>query len=1286
MTSASWPSRPSATGPEGVQTRADLARELTVLRVRSGLTLRDLANRTGTPLATIGGYFSGRHLPGPAQLVGFRAVLASCGVVHPDQVETWLEALARARLSSDGRVARVSSPYRGLEPFQVEDAHLFFGRQAVTSEIIGELSRLWEQPSEVVGPLVVVGPSGSGKSSLLRAGVVASLRSELQGVGARCWSAAVVTPSDDPVRALRACLASVTSTSPGDEARVVVVDQLEEVFALPAQTRDAFFRELVALRPPVALGVVGLRADFYEAAAREPFLVPALRCQHVLVVPMTESEVREAIVGPAQHSGAAIEEGLVDVLLADLTPRGPKGKAHDAGALPLLSHALAETWHRAQRNQLTIADYRAAGGLQGAVRKSAEDVYEALSPTSQDLARRIFCRLVRLDADAPPTRRRVGRHELEGLSADGARGAEEVLSRFVAARLVTADDGRVELSHEALLTAWPRLAHWLDVDRAGVRLHHQISDAANAWHEGGRDHSHLLRGTRLHVATEWAGEPGRQAALNRVEKEFLDASTALASAESRDAIRRARRMKQLFGAVISLALATSVLALLAFEARASANQARNQALSRQVAIEAQQLAPTDPSLSMQLALTAYRISPTVRARSALVGVSASEMPTRLLGPPGPTFLSAGMDGRLVAVAQSAADDVAVYSLSGRRLHLVAKVVAGASQAQLFAVALSPDGHLLAAGGTAGKVDLWNLADLSRPVRLPPLGGFSSTVYSMVFSPDGRSLAAASNDGTVRQWALGPSRAVLTSVVVAPGRQSMQAVAYSPDGRLLAAAGAGGTLMEWPSGTAHPVPATGHAGPSKLMSVAFSPNSRLVATGGEDDVVRLWPEKASGPLSQVHAPLGGFTSWVDSVAFSPDGQALAAGSSDNSMRLWGTHTWSLIADLEHPAPVTSVLFSPGGETLLTADAAGVVRLWSLPPPESYLEPGSVFTVDYTANGRMLAAVSGGPHGAVSLWDVTDPWRPFRVGVVTLPPPFGPVAGVEALSPNGKLLAVGDALARVRLVDLSNLRHPHLVGPVLTGASPAIEQLQFSPNGGVLAVGDDAGNVHLWDVKNPQHPLPLPPVSVKGIAPNILGLAFSPNGRLLAAGCADDKVWLWDIADPSHVTHLATLGGFANYAYSVVFTPDSRILAAGSADATVRLWDVADPAHPKLLGGPLTGPDSYVYSLSISPDGQTLAASTTDHAVWLWDIANPAHPQPLEDLTATAAQVFDVTFSPDGRSLVASGSDRLLQFWDYHPRQVATRICSFAGSALTRAEWAQYVPGASYNPPCGKQYET
>ena len=500
---------PAAT-PSKIITRDEFAAVLTALRTRAGFSVRGLAQALETPTATIGDYCSGRHLPGPAQQDLFSAMLRLLGI-EEDQLGAWLELVGRLRAGTDARVRRIAAtPYQGLAPFGVDDRERFFGREAVSDEI---LQRLTAQSSGMAEPslVLVVGPSGAGKSSLLRAGIQARIQQGALGNLDRDWTASVFNPGEMPLEALRSGLAELPR-----DGRVLIVDQLEEVFAAPAAVQDVFFDELGLLPAPGTLVLAGLRADFYEQASRVPVLLAALRAAPVLLGPMSAEELRTVITGPARYAGAQVDDGLVELLIADLAPRDAAGFAHDAGSLPLLSHALLQCWERARLNRLTIADYRASGGLRGAVRQTAEEVYTHLDVEGRELARRLFMRLVRVPQDGPPVRRRASRHELDALDGgdDLLRHArvDEVTQEFVAARLITADTDAIELESRSALE---RMAPLGEMDRGQPRRapspppahgrHERLdrgwprSGAASAWRAAPAD-----RGVG-----EPAGEPSR---------------------------------------------------------------------------------------------------------------------------------------------------------------------------------------------------------------------------------------------------------------------------------------------------------------------------------------------------------------------------------------------------------------------------------------------------------------------------------------------------------------------------------------------------------------------------------------------------------------------------------------------------------------------------------------------------------------------------------------------------------------------------------------------------------
>lgn len=574
--------------PTTIGSRAELAAALTVLRERTGLSVRDLARTVDSPVATIGGYFSGRHLPTPAQSTVFVRLLQACGVTDTAEQQAWWDAVARVRRAGAARPASTNPPYRGLECFQVHDAAMFFGRERLTHELITAVRARNGAAGRMVA---VIGPSGSGKSSVVRAGLIprwsgaaagaapgADTGAETDGSGrdgAPVRPYQVFTPGGRPLRRLAQAILALDGRAAGaddlernlraDPAAaagqpaaecLLVVDQFEEIFSScpDEQERRSFVAALCAFAgtgSPERVGspvVIALRADFYALAIGESQLLPVLSGGQLVVGPMTPDEVRRAVEEPARIVGCEVDAELVEVLVKDLTPRGAPAGALDAGALPLLSHALSVTWQRATRRRLTVADYLATGGVAGAVAQSAEAVLADLPDRQQELAARMLLRMVNVDDESAVTRRRLPLGDLPALSepgtgAGGGSGsdAQQVVDRFVAARLMTLDAESVQISHEALLGAWPRLQGWIDESRVALGAQRRLGEAIRVWQDSGRDPSALLGRSRLAAMRESLS--AGPVPLTAGEAEFLGASEAEVAAQRAVQDRRARRRR-----------------------------------------------------------------------------------------------------------------------------------------------------------------------------------------------------------------------------------------------------------------------------------------------------------------------------------------------------------------------------------------------------------------------------------------------------------------------------------------------------------------------------------------------------------------------------------------------------------------------------------------------------------------------------------------------------------------------------------------------------------------------
>jgi WD40 repeat protein/transcriptional regulator with XRE-family HTH domain len=1320
-----------------VHSRQEFAHELTLLRERAGLTVRDVAKAMGIPDSTVGGYFGGRHLPPVKPPDLLRRILAICGVKDAGAIEEWLEALGRVRRAPGKRPADAPVPYRGLASFQPEDADWFYGRQRLTDALIGHLT----SQCATGGLLVAVGPSGSGKSSLLRAGMIPALRSgALEVPGSRSWLIALFTPGARPLHELATQLASLTGADAGHLAAtllsrpglcadlcrqsagregnggsadgsgdgrerdpmILVVDQFEEIFTAcqDEAERKAFISALSAVARrdmgnhagnpaedrddvgPAALVVLGLRADFYPHALRYPELVPALQDHQVVVGPMTEAELRSAIVEPARKARLDIEDGLVEVLLRDLAPAAGHGgteAAHDAGAMPLLSHALLTTWERARRGKMTVADYETTGGIQGAVARTAEEVYETLTPSQQDLARRIFIRLIHVADGTADTRRRVSLDELLLSHGD----AQYVLDCFVDKRLITTDAYEAQITHEALLLAWPRLRGWIDSDREGLRIHRQLTVAAEVWRDAGHDSSTLYRGGPLAAAGDWAADPSHNEDLNVLERQFLESSVEHKRAEERAAQRRTRRLQQLVAALTALVLITGLLTVFAFKQQAAATHQRDLAISRQVAIDANQLRSTDVALAMQLSLVAYQIAPTPEARASLLESYATPAVTRILGQPGVMESVAFSPNRRIIAAGGEDSTIRLWTTADRGHPVPLGHPLTGHSTTVYSVAFSPDGQILASGSGDKTIRLW---DVARPDRVtlwsPPLTGPANTVYSVAFSPDGRILAAGSADDAVWLWDVtNPRHPVLLGTPLRGPANYVESVAFSPDGHLLAAGSADDTIRLWDiTNPRQPIRMGGLlTGPAKTVySVAFSPDGRILAAGSADDTVRLWNIADPRHPAPDGPPLTGPTSWVYSIAFSPDSRSLAAASADSKVWIWDMATRKVAASIPHPAPVTTVRFLGDSHTIATSAADGTARIWEIPGPLISGPTGPIFTTAFSTGSHILAVTS--EDNTVRLWHVANPRQPVPLGpTMANATRSGRASGAAALSPDGGTLIVGAVDGHCQIWDVRDPARPVPLSR-LPGPTGNVEGITFSADGHLLAIGSDDKTTWLWDIADPYHPVLLGK-PLTGPTNYVYSPAFSPDGRILAVGGADKLVHLWDITNPRRPVPLGPLlAGSDSYVYSVAFSPSGHVLAEGGADDKVRLWDVSNLRRPSLLGQPLTGPSNYVYSVAFSPNGKTLAATVGDGSLWLWDISVADQPQLLATLTGPSGAVFVDAFDTNRDILATGGLDELVRLWNIDALQVAAYVCSVAGDRITRAEWAKYIPGLPYHAPC------
>ncbi|MFE6690617.1 helix-turn-helix domain-containing protein [Streptomyces sp. NPDC057743] len=1183
--------------------------ELRKLRQEAGgLTYRVMAERTRYSVATLSRAAAGEQLP---SLPVVLAYVTACGGGAAEWERRW-RATAEETAAGGEDEDDASGPYRGLARFEPGDRELFFGREELVAQLVDRV-----RAYQVVA---VVGASGSGKSSLLRAGLIPALQNRAPS-SQRPSALRILTPGAHPLPTHAAAL--TPGQRPGDT--VVVIDQFEEVFTLctdPAQRTDFLDLLLSATEPGSRLHVViAVRADFFGRCAEHPRLAEALRQATVLVGPMGPGELREAIVKPAAAQGLIVERALTTRIVAEV--------AEEPGGLPLMSHALLETWRRRKGRTLTLAAYETTGGVRGALARTAEQFYGRLTAEQAETVRRIFLRLVTPGQGAQDTSCPTARAELETTGTGGASAADTALlvEKLARARLVTLDGEMVTLAHEALITAWPRLHTWIDDARDRLRLHRRLTQDARTWDELGRDDGALYRGARLSTVEDTLTRHHDE--LTPLERDFLHASSAHAAAERHRERTRIRRLRQLAGSLAVLLVLSIVAGTVALVQTRSAHDQSHLALSRELAARADAMLRQRPEAAMLTALAAYRQSPTAEARGSMLSAYAAFHATRL-GGHDVSAMAFSSDGRTLATG--GADhtvklwDTATHQLTAT-LHGHTDEVAG--------VAFSPDGRLLASAGRDKTVKLW---DVATHRELAALTGHTASVEGVAFSPDGRTLATASLDRTVRLWDIRTQR----QVAVLWGKDWVYGVAFAPDGRTLASACNDHTVKLWDVSTHRQLATlTGHT--DSVATVSFSPDGRTLASAAGDNTARLWDARSHRLLATFQG---------QRVAFSPDGHTLATAGTDRTVRLWDARSHAFVgAPLQRNGDL--VAFNPQGNTLAVAatDSDGAM-LWDVATRTMTTTIGGSNATPAKAlfaPTHHLAAVASS-DGSVTLWDLATgrSVAAFRTGAVGLS--SSPTTFMHAaFALNGNTLAVGNQDGTLRLWDIRTHRQVAAV----SGHTRRITAVAFSPDGRTLATASTDRTVRLWDTRSRT-----PRATLTGFSDFVSSLAYSPDGRTLAAGNANGTIRLTDVPSGRTVTTLTN--GSSLSITDVEFSPDGITLAVASD--TVTLWNVATHRPTATL----TAHTALVTDLAFSPDGRTLATASADGTTRLWDTTDR---HPVTTLNGHDGIVYSATFSPDGRALVTTGSDRTTRLWQLTTKEVRHRICQ----ASKDHHWTFPLPG-------------
>ncbi|MCM3688729.1 nSTAND1 domain-containing NTPase [Kocuria rosea] len=1234
------------TTPRSGAGRPRLAEQLSAARHRRGLSVRALAAACGLPASTIQGWLSGAHLPGPALRREFTVLLEALGLTEERPAAQWWADVNRSRTP----VQPTTTPYVGLRAYRPEDEAHFFGRAAEVAELGARVTAL----AAADGPriLAVVGASGAGKSSLLGAGLLGRLRAEGQPLHG--WSAVTTTPGLDPQERLSGVLA--------DDPDLLVVDQLEELWtSSPEPERAARFLERLAAAGRGRVVVVGLRADFFGTASRHTELRAALE-RPVLLGALSREQLRGIVVGPAEAVGARVSPDLVGVVLRDAAPRGTEV---GVGLLPLLSQALLGTWEHARTRELTVADYHAAGGITEALDRRAEEAYAELDPHEREVARAVLLRLVRVvgtGSSATVVRTPVLREELP-------QGGAAVVEHFARARLLTIDRDEIQLGHEALLDHWSRLNRWIEDSRRDLYVRQQLQRATQMWLANDRDPLALIPLGQLASFRDWTGDPRQQALLSPAEREYLEESErhyddALARQQrsAREIERRGRVALVLLALAVCAAVVAGVLGVRAERYQAAAEDARDEALSRQTALEASRIRGETPDLAAQLSLAAYRIEPTREGISALVDATAVASPERLIGPEGASRLAALDDGSVVA--RAAGDGtLSVWRGTGRLDTGREDVAVVDDDPGLRDVDLVVrDGRVLAAVAGEGHVSLWDVTEQPAQRLGDAAVGADTPVNAVVLSPDGRQLLAG-GAGEVLRWSLEDLRApgaLLPLELDDPG--AVTALAAAADGTVYVGGAATG-IDRFAAGERQPrrlerVP-TGR----QVLSLDLAGDGERLAAGLAARELRLF--EVSGDRVTEAGVIGGFDSWVSDVNFSADGERIVSASYDQHAYVHRIADRSTVDVYPTPSRVTSAL-GVGGRVLTTSQD-GTTRAWDRYGPVVQRRGEPVYQLSTDRDHTVLSVVGVG-EDVVSLLDLTGE-HPRQ-----LPAPQAPrgeslwFAG--AVAPDASFVAGGTEDGDLLVWPLEDGRPGE---PTRTPAlDAAITGAGITADGTTLAAWSEVGiEVALLRRAGDGTVRRVAALPVAGTE----AAQFHPSGRLLAAADDTGHVTLWDVADPQAPRRSATLR-FDSVVTSLAFSPAEELMAVGTESGRVHLWDVTDPAAPRSVAQAADALSS-VKGMQFSPDGASLAGAAGDKFVWMWEVGDGGI-EVVGALSASGERMNDVRFAGD--RLIAAGDDGVVRSWIVDADTAAAHVCAHRGDPVTETEWGRHVPGAPYRPLC------
>jgi len=1060
------------------------------------------------------------------------------------------------------------SPFKGLNAFRPEDKGFYFGRD----KLIQDLENKLKKPNF----LAVVGDSGSGKSSLVMAGVIPRLFSDGK------VKMAYFTPSTDPSSRLKAA-----QEGNKDEDTVFVVDQFEELFTLTKDEREheKFISELIELSKTKRV-VITLRGDFLTKAIALDKLIDNNK---TIIKSMTTEEMVSAMEKQAEAGGLSLEKELSEQIIKDIE--------NEPGAMPLLQHALLILWERRHGRHLKLEEYQNFGGVKQAIANTADNVYtRRKDEDGKDIDRpeiekehikHIFLRLTQLDESGQglDTRRRVLIHDLTPINSDSAITIN-ILDELANAHLLVKTTTEGEVAHEALIRKWDKLAQWLQADKEILKLRDDVSEEARKWDNQKQDKKYLT----FYINPDLDRALGMpKFYLNKIEQDYLDACKDL-RAQKKSAEERRRKIT--FSISIAAAIALAVLGLWGLGNAKLANDNLNQAYQNATAAnnnlvtatiaqgQAQNQAATAQAASTQ-AFNNLQIAETEKANaeeSALIA-SAGNLAGLALAEKDRDFSLALLLGVEAYRAQpNTQTESALLTLADS--HPGVKRFLFGHQSSVNAISFGPEDSNLLASISDDELILWNVSDPTNAYKLATLE--SSGGSQITFSTDGSAIRAGDESWDISTPTTPIRLSNPENILWMLSDQNL-----SPDGNVKAYPSDDRYKIElWdisnPDDELNPISSI-EPDSDYVESIVFTPDGNLVV-GFYNSSIQLWDlQRDINKPTKVFSFIGQ-TQPVLSVTVSPDGKYVAAGADDGSIVILQIATPASILQKailpDHQEKVTSVAFNSSGNVVASAEN-GLIKLWQMNDDNTISQTPLTDIGTYAYDDSLIfSPIEDLLTNTESIWDIHSPAKPIEK--------FNSLSGKPCFIADGKFLMAGSSLWNFG--DPSKPKDIFDFGDYFSAAACSLER-------NLIATTTET-TIQLWDASNPEQP-EIIGGPLQGHTDRIDSIAFSPDGNLLASGGRDKIIILWNISDPEQPQYIRSLKGDGFGILNIVFRPDGKWLASAGWKPTISLWEITNPVNAYQIGA-LTGQKKATYSLAFSPDGKNLVSGNHEGNVILWDL--------------------------------------------------------------------------------------